>query len=279
MRILFSLLLALAVVTTASAKVNKPQWVGNTPKELNRTYRLVEVVSCASTIEGARALALEKLAGDRLLTEGVSISQKTEAKTNKQKTRVGNQPLQQTSNTYTTVNTIIDGSPIELSALRVDEYVVYENGMVTLHTLFQVATCQEPIFDNVYVTDKYGFSARALAPGWAQIYKGSMGKGISIIVAEAAAIGSIIYTESMRATYISKMYSQPNFAKEYKSRADNFEIARNCCIGVAAAIYVYNLIDAIVAPGARRVVLMPRNLHITPTASSDFAGVAVSYTF
>lgn len=279
MRILFSLLLALAVVTTASAKVNKPQWVGNTPKELNRTYRLVEVVSCASTIEGARALALEKLAGDRLLTEGVSISQKTETKTNKQKTRVGNQPLQQTSNTYTTVNTIIDGSPIELSALRVDEYVVYENGMVTLHTLFQVATCQEPIFDNVYVTDKYGFSARALVPGWAQIYKGSMGKGISIIVAEAAAIGSIIYTESMRATYISKMYSQPNFAKEYKSRADNFEIARNCCIGVAAAIYVYNLIDAIVAPGARRVVLTPRNLHITPTASSDFAGVAVSYTF
>ena len=54
----------------------------------------------------------------------------------------------------------------------------------------------------------------------------------------------IIYTENMRATYASKMRSQPRFAKQYKSKADNFEIARNCCIGAAAAMYVYNLIDA-----------------------------------
>ena len=279
MRILINIIFALVVLATTSAKAEKPQWVGNTPKELNRTYRLVEVVSYANDIESARAIALERLAGDRLLLDGVRIYQKTEAQTNKTKTKVAGGSLQQAKTTYSTVKTVIDGSPIELSALRVDEYIEQENGMVKMHTLFQVATCEEPIFDDVYLTDKYGFSARALVPGWAQIYKGSMGKGISIIAAEVVAIGGIIYTENMRAAYISKMYSQPNFAKEYNSRASNFEIARNCCIGVAAAIYVYNLIDAIVAPGARRVVLTPRNLHITPTASSDFAGVAVSYTF
>ena len=35
------------------------------------------------------------------------------------------------------------------------------------------------------------------------------------------------------------------------------------CTGAAAALYVWNLIDAIVAPGARRVVIKP---------SMDFGG-------
>ncbi|MBO7235385.1 MAG: hypothetical protein J6V05_02225, partial [Alistipes sp.] len=64
MRILINIIFALVVLATTSAKAEKPQWVGNTPKELNRTYRLVEVVSYANDIESARAFALERLAGD-----------------------------------------------------------------------------------------------------------------------------------------------------------------------------------------------------------------------
>ena len=49
----------------------------------------------------------------------------------------------------------------------------------------------------------------------------------------------------------------------YQRRISNFSTARNVCIGAAAALYVWNLIDAIVAPGARRVVIKP---------SMDFGG-------
>lgn len=270
-------LVAIAIATSAFSQT--PKWVGNTPQELNYTYKFVEIVSFGSDYNGARANALEKLAGDRLLTEGVQIYQNTVSTSEKDKIKTVGQPLQQTKHTHTTVKTVINGEPMELSALRVDEYVNVEYGGVRLHTLFQVATCENPIFDNAYLTTKYGFSARALVPGWAQMYKGSTAKGLAIIATEVAAIGGVIFTENQRATYESKMRSQPNFARQYKTKVDNYETARNCCIGAAAAIYVYNLIDAIVAPGAKRVVVKPRNLEFTPTASKNFSGVTFSYNF
>lgn len=272
--------IALVAITIATSAFSQtPKWVGNTPQELNYTYKFVEIVSFGSDYNGARANALEKLAGDRLLTEGVQIYQNTVSTAEKDKIKTVGQPLQQTKHTHTTVKTVINGEPMELSALRVDEYVNVEYGGVRLHTLFQVATCENPIFDNAYLTTKYGFSARALVPGWAQMYKGSTAKGLAIIATEVAAIGGVIFTENQRATYESKMRSQPNFARQYKTKVDNYETARNCCIGAAAAIYVYNLIDAIVAPGAKRVVVKPRNLEFTPIASRDFGGLALSYNF
>lgn len=270
-------LVAMFVATSVCAQ--KPKWIGNTPKEQNYTYKFVEIVSYGGDYEGARADALEKLAGDRLLTEGVSIYQKTVSKSEKDKIQSIGQPLQQSKRTYTTVTTEIDGEPIELSALRVDEYAVKEKDRIKLYTLFQVATCADPVFDNVGVTDKYNFSARSFVPGWEQMYKGSTGKGIAIIAAEVATIGGIIFTENERATNYSKMISQPQYAKQYKARVDNYETARNCCIGAAIAVYVYNLIDAIVAPGARRVVVEPRNLQFSPMASAELTGITMTYNF
>lgn len=276
----FKLLMTLAAfLMAASAIAQKPQWVGNTPRELNYTYKFIEIVSYGSDLNGARIDALERLAGDRLLNEGVRIQQKTTKVKDKHKTQTAGQPFQQVNYDHTIINTYIDNKPVELSALRIDEYETREGNRVKLHTLFQVATCDAPVFDNVYLTTKYGFSARALVPGWAQMHKGSTGKGIAIIAAEVAAIGGIIYTENERATYKSKMRSQPNFAKKYKAKADNFETARNCCIGAAAAIYLYNLIDAIVAPGAKRVVVKPRNLDFAFVANEDFSGLTLRYTF
>lgn len=273
------ILVLVALFVATSTFSQKPQWVGNTPKELNYTYKFVDVVSNGSDLAGARANALENLAGDRLLTEGVRIYQNTVDNRISNKTAFTGQPTKQTKHTHTSVTTVIDGSPIELSAQKIDEYATYQNNRVEMHTLFQVATCSNPVFDNVYVTDKYDFSARVFVPGWAQLYKGSLAKGVCIIAAEALGVGGIVYTESMRAAYISKMYSQPTFAKQYKNKADNFEIARNCCIGAAIAIYVYNIIDAIVAPGARRVVVAPSNLQLTATSTVDFNGLGLTYKF
>lgn len=164
------------------------------------------------------------------------------------------------------------------------EYISYPDGSkgYEYYALFAVsASPNAPIYDEFSITRSYGLKplAMSIVPGWAQMYKGSIGKGIAMIAAEVATIGGIIFTENERATYESKMRSQPNFARQYKAKMDNYETARNCCIGVAAAIYVYNLIDAIVAPGARRVVVKPQNLQFTPVAYKDFSGVTFTYNF
>lgn len=164
------------------------------------------------------------------------------------------------------------------------EYVSYPDGSrgYEYYALFAVSeTANAPIYDEFSTTTSYGFKpvVMSLIPGWGQMYKGSTAKGITLLAAEVAAIGGIIFTENERATYESKMRSQPNFARQYKTKVDNYETARNCCIGAAAAIYVYNLIDAIVAPGTKRVVVKPRNMQFTPVASKDFSGVTLSYRF
>ncbi|MBO5703898.1 MAG: hypothetical protein J6R91_04950 [Bacteroidaceae bacterium] len=164
------------------------------------------------------------------------------------------------------------------------EYISYPDGSrgYEYYALFAVSqTANAPIYDEFSTTTSYGVKpvVMSLVPGWGQMYKGSKTRGIVILAAEVAAIGGIIFTENERASYESKMLSQPKFAKQYKSKVDNYETARNCCIGVAAAIYIYNLIDAAVSPGARRVVIKPRHLQIAPSVSKDFTGFSLSYNF
>lgn len=278
MRNLILTLVVLLAGSTLTVYAQKPAWINNTPKELNRTYKFVEIVSYGSTPEGARMEGQKKLAANEQLIRRVTI---TVDRTGDQ--HIGqtfeNGQLREIVQNVVDVKTDIRGKEFTLQAGAVDEYITKERGLYKLHTLYMVAVEPAPVFDNVDHTTKYGFSARALIPGWAQLYKGSTAKGLTILAAEVAAIGGIIFTENERATYESKMRSQPNFAKQYKTKVDNYETARNCCIGAAAAIYVYNLIDAIVAPGARRVVVRPRNMHFTPVASKDFSGITLSYNF
>ncbi len=286
--IIYVLLLLFIAATPFNANAGtksdkrKPAWLKNTPKALNDSYTFkVVVVDNGQTLSGSRLLARAELT--RYIQKEFNI-QVSEELTNESETTQNNDNSDYKDKEIYTYNVKSDEEGVTISCERVDEYYeIYEEEGVRifkLYTLFAVSNGKKSaMFDNFRLTEKYGFSARALVPGWAQMHKGDMGKGITIIATEVAAIGGIIYTENVRAAYISKMHSQPRFAKEYKLRADNFEIARNCCIGAAAAIYVYNLIDAIVAPGARRVIVKPRKIQLGTTASNDFCGLSLSYKF
>ena len=52
------------------------------------------------------------------------------------------------------------------------------------------------------------------------------------------------------------------------------------CMAFTAAVYIYNLIDAAVAPGGRRVVIKNRsNFALYPAVSYDAIGLAFTYKF
>lgn len=164
------------------------------------------------------------------------------------------------------------------------EYTSYPDGTrgYEYYALFAVsATSNAPIYDEFSTSTSYGFKpvVMSLIPGWGQMYKGCTAKGITFLATEVAAIGGIIFTENERASYEAKMRSQPRFAKQYKTKVDNYETARNCFIGAATAVYIYNLIDAIVAPGARRLIVKPSNLQFAPVVSRNFSGVSICYSF
>lgn len=263
----------------------KPAWVGNTPKELNYTYKFVEVTSEGSTLESARAEAKDLLADNTQLQEGVRVYRKTHEHTDLDKQRVNGGKLSESVHKTIAIDLTIDGERFDLQAVRVDEYSERRNGIYVLHTLYMVALCEDPVFDRTYLTTKYGAAPvlMSVIPGLGQWYKGSKGKGIALFASEAVAVGGILVCENQRASYVKKMKEQPKFLKEYNRKADNWETGRNICIGVAAGVWVYNIVDAAVAKGARRVVVSKaggRGVAMAPFATPEGgAGVSLSYRF
>lgn len=135
---------------------------------------------------------------------------------------------------------------------------------------------------NAQFTGNYPFSARVFVPGMAQIYKGSTAKGLFFIIGEIACVGGVVTTECLRASYDSKIKSTPNVEqlKSYISSRDNCENIRNGFIVGAAALYVWNVIDGIVAKGKKRGVMVgDAQLKFAPYAAPQNSGVFFALNF
>lgn len=263
----------------------KPKWIGNTPVETNSTYKFVEIVSNGASIGSARANALSMLAQDEQLSHAVEANVNTGVLTNISQ-KVNNGTISEQIEDDMAIDVQLNGKSYRLQAQKVDEYVEGKRyGEIILHTLYMVALSDNPIFDKVYLSSSYGLSPvfMSIIPGFGQWYKGSKTKGICMFATEAAAVASIIICDNQKASYIKKMKEQPKFAKEYSGKADNWETGRNICIGVAAGVWVYNLIDAVVAKGNRRVIVKRQDgggLSVSPYISNDAnIGLSFSYRF
>ncbi len=188
----------------------------------------------------------------------------------------------------------IDGKKVSFISNKYDEYweyIEFPDGKrkYRLYTLYGYAKTGNVRFDELNFSYKYGmrgFCRSMIVPGWGQFYKHSKTKGALILSGTVGLAGGIIATENMRASYTKKMKETTNSSsiRTYNSKADNLETARNVCIGGLVALYVYNLIDAAVAPGAKRtsVVKNKKNKHYTlvmPTVSHEMSGIALSYNF
>ena len=179
------------------------------------------------------------------------------------------------------------GEEVSDTTTRYDEYWECRSdpdGMrYHCYMLFGVADTAQPDFDRLSFTRKYG--ARGLwrsmiIPGWGQLYKGSTVKGLCILGGEVLLATGIIVTERQRSSYVKKMKEQPRFYKTYNTKADNWQNVRNGIICAAAAVYVYNLVDAIVADGAKRTIVEKNTaFRLSPVVYNDGAGLSVVYEF
>ncbi len=179
-----------------------------------------------------------------------------------------------------------DGRTFSIDSRKIDEYWTYKDGNYRCNILYAVANKDggDTHCDDISLSTRYGargFARSIIIPGWGQMYKGNYLKGSLILGGEAAFIAGIIAAENLRATYKKKMKEQPNHMQAYNTKADNCENIRNVCIGAAAALYVYNLIDAIAANGAKRVIIKkkPENLSLLPVVSPLYGGVSIAYKF
>lgn len=270
----------------------RPTWVGTVPEAKSPGYVFIEASGTGTTLESARRAAFQELVYKVEVQRGISTSSKT---TSKVTSTFGSG---QKDSTYSEHETFemefnVNGEEVKVTSRVIDEYWEREHGEYIVYDLYQVMDADQHILrqnvplqaaDRITLTEKYGAAPvlMSVIPGVGQWYKGSKVKGSVMFVAEAAAVASIIVCENKRANYMTKVLEHPKFAKEYHAKAQDWETGRNISIGVAAGVWVWNIVDAAVAKGARRVVVNRadgRGLAIHPYATFDSAGMALAYTF
>lgn len=95
------------------------------------------------------------------------------------------------------------------------------------------------------------FTPWAFLPSAAQFYKGQVGKGVGILVAEVAFAGGIVGTQCLLPNLEYKISTthNVNLKKYYADQAQLCRTIGYICIGGVVAVYIWNVIDGCVSKG------------------------------
>ena len=271
--LLCCLIMLLSDPVMASGGNGRPRWISQPPVPSNSTFEYRVITIDAHSSSEARGLVTQEL------THYLETSKKVKiASTSTESVVTHNN----TTDEHTTFEmmAIVEGEPVSVVAKIIDEY--REPGTYYFLVALGNPKASSVRFDRVQITDKYGAEGlwrSAICPGWGQMYKGSQTKGLLILGAEVAALGGVVAFEGMRSSYVAKAKQQPSHAQSYYAKASNCKNIRNGFIAGAAAVYVYNLVDAIVSPGDRYVKSSKNRLAFYPAFTPESAGLEVAYRF
>lgn len=279
-----------AFAQSASDEI-KPKWLHKLPKPTSPTFIYQVVPSSAYSLEDARSMALQSLISDAGMESGVVIVSDYKS-TEKVSQKWENGKLTEMIKNDIVSHNIAQGHEVLLHASYIDEYWEQDNtGLFHVQRLYARSELgREPKFDDVELTTSYASDpltlVLALFPGAAQFHKGSKLKGGLILGGTALLAVGIILTENERANYRVKFDNthDVNIQRAYATKRDHLKTGRDLCIGAVATVWLYNVLDAIFAPGARRTVVKQRangnNYAFTPTVLDGNApGMAVAMTF
>ena len=279
-----AVLMAVCPAVAADRSDNmKPRWVTSAlPTPKSPGYIFISSQGTGKSLEEARQMALVNLTSKLEHERGLVVSSTVRV----EKTSERNSAPRK--NSQFTLEASERGKQIDLVCRVVDEYWERKHGTYFVTELFTVNDSSRPgqgsYSDNIKLTTSYGAAPvfYSLIPGVGQMYKGSTTKG-GIILGSAVVVGAgIITAESLRASYIKKMKEYPQHHDFYNNKATTWKNIRNVAIGVGAGLYVYNLIDAAVAPGRRRVVVSKSrsyNYSLSPTWDGQNAALAFTLNF
>lgn len=278
----------------------RPQWMTKQlPNPKSAGYIFVKAEGSGSSLEAARQSCLVELASYLETERGLQInshfqqhsSMTTTKNYNEHRSSNANMAYDFTQTDNFNMEVIEKGRKINMVCRTIDEYWVKTGDTYFVTTLYTVADqnmYSGSYYDRISTTSRYGAAGFAsVIPGAGQFLKGDVAKGVSFLVADVACAAGIILCESTRAAYAAKVKQQPQYALQYSTRANNWATGRNVCLGVTAGIWVWNVIDAFAAKGARRVIVKPQRGYFSMTPTSTFdpihhthdMGVGVAYHF
>lgn len=287
--ILSLLLLACAVPAAVGSQKSdkmKPRWMTSSlPEPKSPGYIFITAQGSGTSLEEARERALVNLIEKLEHERGLVIN--SNLKLNKFTSRTSSTRNSSTDSQFQLEVTEL-GKEITITGREVDEYWEESRGNYLLTALYTVNDNNRPgegsYNDDISLTTSYGITpvACSLIPGVGQFVKGSTLKGALFLGATAVGATAIILCENQRADYAKKMKEKPQHIDFYRNKKSSWETGRNVAIGVTAAVYIWNLVDAAAAPGRRRVTVDRRryNYSLAPTVFTDGgAGASFAMTF
>ncbi len=240
-----------------------PHWVKHTPKSENPNiaYRVVQVY--VDNLNDMHRKSLMELTN--YLPQSWEVNRYAE--------------WQVKGNGSNEIKVMLEGSPVAvpMDCKEVDSYWEYVrigySNKYRCYVLYQVVRPGARAVEYTRLTDKYGFGPVALSiiPGAGQMYKGSYLKGGLIMGFSVLAAGGIVFCESTKAGYMALANKDHNATniKNYTNTANNWGTGSYICIGALAGLWIYNIIDAGVARGARRMVVDSKfkgySMRLAPT--------------
>ena len=179
----------------------------------------------------------------------------------------------------------VRGPQYDLAVQRQElgRYCEFDNGTYTVYLLYQTARDPSDKMELISTSPDNFFSAKVFVPGMAQIYKGQNVKGALFITGEVLFIGGLAASFGLSAHYKDRHDNETNAERrsKYGDWANAAYYTGWTFVGLAAALYIANIIDGAVSqPGdfalfdenGKRVVFVP-------TATFDSVGLAMNLNF
>ena len=184
--------------------------------------------------------------------------------------------------------TYIEQDGYTASITKIDEYSELDkkNTETIKYKVWQLYAINCPWASqiNLKYSTKYGFGTAGwrsiIIPGWGQFYKKQYIKGSLFLVTELAGISTSMYFHSRYNSNLKHSFETPilDLQIEYTKRANKQKLYRNISIGACAAVWVLNVLDAVLLEGRPRYIESDFDFAFTTTNSSEIA-LSLLYKF
>lgn len=261
----YILLLFCNLVAGQNSDVLRPKWVRDTPGSREAAYYFVVVhTDVSANLNAARMSVKQDLASNVERIDKVAVSEVYED--NSRQNYDGNNVSMRSEDSYS-LKLSVGGVARPIKSRRIDEYYkTVERGGRSVLDYYAVYAIEHKgmtaDFSNIAPVSSYGglgLWRSAIVPGWGQMYKGSWLKGGLILGGSVALAGGALTCGLIRNDNFAKRENSHSTSvrQQYTTRINGLNTGMYCCIGGLAALYIYNLIDAVVASGARRIIVYP----------------------